>query len=67
MRRTAGYDLLDKRRNEDILEELKVDPVGKKSAQYKQKKLLNHVRRMEDRYQKNSKTIDLSEEEWEGR
>jgi hypothetical protein len=32
MRRTAEYSLLDCIRNEDILEELKVDPVGKKSA-----------------------------------
>jgi len=30
MRRTAGYSLLDQRRNEDILEELKVDLVEKK-------------------------------------
>jgi hypothetical protein len=34
-RRRAGYSLLDHRRN--ILEELKVDPVEKKYAQYKQK------------------------------
>jgi len=27
MRRTAGYSLLDHRRNEIILEELKIDPV----------------------------------------
>jgi len=52
MRRTARYGLLDNRRNEDILEELKVDPVEKKLAQYKQK-WLNHVSRMEDTgYQK---------------
>jgi len=31
-RRTAGYSLLDRRRHEDILEELKADPVEKKSA-----------------------------------
>jgi hypothetical protein len=35
MRHTAGYSLLDHRRNEDILEELKVDSVKKKLAQYK--------------------------------
>jgi hypothetical protein len=52
MRRTAGYSLLDHRRNEDILEELRVDPVKKKLAQCKQK-CLNHVSRMEDiRYPK---------------
>jgi len=32
MRRTAGYTLLDHRRNEDILEELNVDPAENKSA-----------------------------------
>jgi hypothetical protein len=32
MRRTAGYSLLDHRRNENILEELQVDPVEKKLA-----------------------------------
>jgi len=35
MRRTAGHSLLDHRRNEGILEELKVDPVENKSAHYK--------------------------------
>jgi hypothetical protein len=39
--------LLDHRRNEDVLEELKVDPVKKKLAQYKQKRL-NHISRMEN-------------------
>jgi uncharacterized protein HemY len=37
MRRTAGYGLLDQRRNEDILEGLKVGSVQKKPAQYTQK------------------------------
>jgi hypothetical protein len=37
MKRTVGYSLLDSRRNEDILEEFKLDPVEKKLAQYKQK------------------------------
>jgi hypothetical protein len=41
-RRTAGYNLLGHRRNGDVLEELNVNPVEKKSAQYKQK-LLNHI------------------------
>jgi hypothetical protein len=36
LRRIAGYSLLDNRRNVDILEELKVDPLEKKLAQYKQ-------------------------------
>jgi hypothetical protein len=47
MRSTTGYSSLDHRRNEDVLEELKVDPVEKKLAQYKQK-WLNHVSRTED-------------------
>jgi hypothetical protein len=52
MRSTAGYIILNYRRIEDTLEELKVDPVKKKLAQYKQKCLI-HVRRLEDiRYPK---------------
>jgi hypothetical protein len=47
MRRTAGYSLLDHRIHEDTLEELKVDPVEKKSVQCK-RKWLNHGSRMED-------------------
>jgi hypothetical protein len=35
MRHRAGYSLLDCRRNEDILEELTVNPAKKKLAQYK--------------------------------
>jgi hypothetical protein len=51
MRSTARYSLLDHSRNEDILEEFKVNP-AEKLAQYKQK-WLNHVSRMEDiRYPK---------------
>jgi len=33
MRRTAGYSLLDHRKNENILEELKVDPIENKLTQ----------------------------------
>jgi len=47
MRRTACYSLLDRRRNEDVLEELKVDPVEKKLLQYKQS-CLHHVSVMVD-------------------
>jgi hypothetical protein len=36
MKHTAGYNLLDHRRK-DILEELLVEPVKNKLAQYKQK------------------------------
>jgi hypothetical protein len=47
IRHTAGYSLLHCRRNEDVSDELKVDPVGRKLAQHKQKRL-NRVARMED-------------------
>jgi len=62
IRHTAGYGLLDHRRNEDMLEELKVDLVKKKLAQYKQK-CLNLLGGMEDiRYPKQFLATDLSEE-----
>jgi hypothetical protein len=47
MRHTAGYSLLDNRKNEDILEEPNVDLAVKKLAQYEQK-WLYHVSTMED-------------------
>jgi hypothetical protein len=34
-RRTAGYTLLDHKRNEEILEELKAEPVDEKRRRYK--------------------------------
>jgi hypothetical protein len=34
-RRTAGYDLLDRKRNEEILEELKVEQFDEKLRRYK--------------------------------
>jgi hypothetical protein len=37
MKHTAGYSLLDHRRNEDILEELRVDPYRNILVKYKQK------------------------------
>jgi hypothetical protein len=40
--RTAGYSLLDHRRDGDILEELEVDAIENELAQNKQK-WLNHV------------------------
>jgi hypothetical protein len=49
---TAGYNLMDYRRKQDIQEGIKVEPVDRKLAQYKQKRL-NQVSRMEDvRYPK---------------
>jgi hypothetical protein len=36
MKRSAGYNLLHHARNEDILKELRVDPIGQNSAQRKQ-------------------------------
>jgi hypothetical protein len=47
MRCRAGYSLLDRKRNEDILEEHELDPVETKLAQYK-RTLLYHISRMED-------------------
>jgi hypothetical protein len=46
MERITGYSLLDHKRNKDVLEECKVDPVENKVAEYKQR-ILNHVNRME--------------------
>jgi hypothetical protein len=63
MRSKAGYIFLDRRRSGDILEELKVELVEKKLAQYKQKSL-NHISGMKSQYtQNNSLTINLSEED----
>ena len=43
-RRTAGYTLFDHRRNEEILEEMKVEPFDKKLRRYKSD-WLRHVKR----------------------
>jgi hypothetical protein len=45
MRHTAGYMLLSHLRNQDNLEELKIDPAELKLIKYK-KKNLNYVSRM---------------------
>jgi len=47
MRHWTGCSLCDHRRNGDVLEQLKAEPVKKKLTQYKQEKL-NCVSRMED-------------------
>jgi hypothetical protein len=44
-RRTVGYTPFDHKRNEEILEALKIEPVGEKLRRYKSN-LLRHVRRM---------------------
>ncbi|KAJ4446853.1 hypothetical protein ANN_13552 [Periplaneta americana] len=46
-RRTAGYTLLDRKRNEEILEQLEVESVEEKISRYKFN-WLDHVRRMEN-------------------
>jgi hypothetical protein len=52
MRSTAEYSLLDRKRNEEVLEDVKIHPVEKKLEQYKQS-WLNNVSRMENiRYTK---------------
>jgi hypothetical protein len=67
MERTAGYSLLDRRTNEDVLQEPKLDPVGKKPTQYKQGRL-NHIGRMKTlNTQNNSLNIDLSKDDLEDR
>jgi len=43
--RTAGYILVYHKRNEEILEELKVEPVDEKSRRYKSN-WLRHATRM---------------------
>jgi hypothetical protein len=62
IRGTAKYSLLDCRRDENILEELKVDPVETELAQYR-RNWLNHVSRMEDIRYPNTLTIDLPKDE----
>jgi hypothetical protein len=47
MRLKAGYNFIVHRINCNILEELKVNSIEKKLAQYKEK-LLSHVNRMEN-------------------
>jgi len=44
-RRTAGYTLLDHKRNKEILEELKVEPVDEKRNRFNTNRL-RHVTRM---------------------
>ncbi|KAJ4428270.1 hypothetical protein ANN_24287 [Periplaneta americana] len=46
LRRTAGYTLLDHKRNEDILQELKMQPLEEKIAEYRNR-WLEHISRME--------------------
>jgi hypothetical protein len=43
IRRTAGYSLLDHRRDGDISEKIKVDPVEKKLSQHKQQWLKTYL------------------------
>ncbi|KAJ4448947.1 hypothetical protein ANN_00339 [Periplaneta americana] len=47
LRRTAGYTILDRKRNEEILEQLEVESVEEKISRYKFN-WLDHVRRMEN-------------------
>jgi len=60
--RTEGYNLVYRRRNEDILE-LKIDTVQTKLTQYKQK-WLRHVKKWKTLHnQSNNLNITLSEED----
>jgi hypothetical protein len=47
LRRTAGYTLLDNKRNEAILEELHVTPLDEKLSTYRHN-WFQHIHRMED-------------------
>jgi hypothetical protein len=62
MRPTAGHILLDCRRDENILEKLKVDPMLNKLAQYKQKCYIMSAGWKTFDTQNNSLTIDLSKD-----
>jgi hypothetical protein len=63
MRLTAEYNLVDYKRNEDILEELKVDPVEKTEHSInKNRKIISAGLKILDT-QNNSLTIDKSEED----
>lgn len=46
LRRTAGYTLLDHKRNEDILQELNMQPLEEKITEYRNR-WLEHISRME--------------------
>jgi hypothetical protein len=48
----GGYTLFDHKRNEEILEELKVEPVDKKLRKYKSNWLHNLTRMNSNRMQK---------------
>lgn len=47
IRRAAGFRLLVRRRRGDTVEELDMDPIEYKSAQYKQK-WSNHLRKLQN-------------------
>ncbi|KAJ4434195.1 hypothetical protein ANN_22743 [Periplaneta americana] len=46
LRRTAGYTLLDHKRNEDILQKLNMQPLEEKVTEYRNR-WLEHISRME--------------------
>jgi hypothetical protein len=59
MRRTAGYTLLDRKKSEDILQELKVDPIMDFVQEYR-KSWKEHVIRMNNnRLPKNVRVCSL--------
>lgn len=47
LRRTAGYTLLDRKRNESIQNELKITPVVRRVKEYR-RRWREHVHRMEE-------------------
>jgi hypothetical protein len=60
---TAGYSLLDHRRNEDILEELKGDPVENKQRNVNKTSYIMSARWKTSDTHNNPLTNDLSEHE----
>jgi hypothetical protein len=50
--RTAAYTLFDQKRNGEIMEELKVEPVDESLRRYKTNWLQGHVTRMKNRMPK---------------
>jgi len=54
-RRTARYPFFDHKRNEEILEELKIQPADEKLKRYKSTRL-RHVTRMNNNNNNNNRT-----------
>jgi hypothetical protein len=56
--RIPGYTIFDNKRNEEILEELKVEPVDEKLRRYKSN-WLRHATRMNKKHQDDRNNAEL--------